>query len=87
LSGSDYLQISATGFGGGLGAGDLASLVTVADLAAATGGEGGYFIFDNSGDNVGTVYWDETGGTSDDAQAFARLAAGTPLLPSDFHVV
>jgi len=87
LSGSDYLQISATGFGGGLGAGDLVTLVTVADLAAATGGEGGYFIFDNSGDNVGTVYWDETGGTSEDAQAFARLATGTSLLPSDFHVV
>jgi Ca2+-binding RTX toxin-like protein len=87
LSGSDYLQISATGFGGGLSAGDLATLVTVADLAAAAGGEGGYFIFDNAGDHAGTVYWDETGGTSDDAQAFARLAAGTPLLPSDFHVV
>jgi len=62
-------------------------LQTVADVAnASSAGNTGYFIFDNSGTNSGTIYWDPTGGSSGDAVAFAKIN-GTTLLPSDFHVV
>ena len=84
----DILQISASGFGGGLIAGAKPSLVSVSDVAAADhSGSHGYFIFDNAGADAGTLYWDPTGGTSEDAIAFAKLQGVSSLLPSDFHVV
>ncbi|KAA5602784.1 calcium-binding protein [Blastochloris sulfoviridis] len=88
VSRTDYFEISASGFGGGLVAGTSATLKTVADVAAASNtGTKGYFIFDNSGANAGTVYWDPTGGVGSDAVAFAKIAAGSALVPTDFHVV
>jgi hypothetical protein len=47
----------------------------------------GYFIFDNAGASIGTVYWDATGGSGADAVPFAVLQGVTSLLPSDFHLV
>jgi serralysin len=86
-SNADFLQISAAGFGGGLVANATPTLVTVADVASASsGGNTGYFIFDNSGTNSGTIYWDPTGGSSSDAVAFVKIN-GTALLATDFHIV
>jgi hypothetical protein len=80
--------VSASGFGGGLVAGAAVELVTAVDLASANGaGMDGYFIFDNTGTDTGTVYWDANGGNGSDAVALATLTGVTTLLPSDFHVV
>jgi Ca2+-binding RTX toxin-like protein len=85
---SDYLQISASGFGGGLVAGTAATLVTTADIDDAFfSGDSGYFIFDNAGDDAGTVYWDGNGGNGEDAVAFVKLASGVSPLPTDIHLV
>ena len=79
VSGTDSLQVSAFNFGGGLVAGNAATLVTATDAATAAGPASGYFIYDNDGTDAGTVYWDATGGTGDDATALAVLQ-GTPTL-------
>ena len=72
----------------GDGAFGAATFLTVDDVADALGSEGeGYFIYDDSGDGAGTIYWDASGGSADDAVAFARLATGTSLLSTDFYVV
>ncbi len=85
--GQDRIQISTDGFGGGLVAGVAPSVLLAADPAAATGAAAGYFIFDNSGPDIGTLWWDATGGAADDAVAFVRLNGVSTLLPSDFHIV
>ncbi len=85
---SDFLQISAAGFGGNLQAGGVASLVTVSDVAlASSAGTDGYFIFVNSGPGAGSVYYDADGGPADDAVLFAKLQATATLSASDFHLV
>jgi Ca2+-binding RTX toxin-like protein len=85
---SDRLQISAAGFGGGLEAGDRVTLVAASQLGLAAGPAGeGYFVYDNSGADAGTLYWDATGGSSADAVAFARLQPGATVAASDFWVV
>ena len=88
VSGVDSLQISASGFGGGLAAGGAVTLVAAVSAATASNaGAGGYFIFDNSGADAGTVLWDATGGDGTDAVAIARLQNGATLLHSDFQIV
>jgi Ca2+-binding RTX toxin-like protein len=88
VHGTDFLQISASGFGGGLSAGGAVTVVNAASAGTASNaGTAGYFIFDNSGASAGTVYWDATGGSGADAVAFATLGNLASLLPSDFHVV
>jgi hypothetical protein len=88
VTGTDNLQISASGFGHGLTAGGTAPLVTAADLASASHpGTSGYFIFDNAGANTGTLYWDATGGSGTDAPPLVHLDNITSLLSSDFHIV
>ena len=85
---ADNLQISAAGFGGGLTVGGGVTLVTAASAATANNpGPGGYFIFDNSGANGGTVYWDANGGSGADAGALMVLAGVNSLQASDFHQV
>ena len=85
--GTDVLQISASGFGHGLVAEAAPAFVTAVDIASAShAGAGGYFIFDNSGVNAGTVYWDLTGGSGSDAHALVHLNSVASLLPSDFHL-
>ncbi|WP_148043106.1 calcium-binding protein [Methylocystis hirsuta] len=85
-SGADRLQISASGFGGGLVPGGAATLLTAADIASVNNAAGA-FIYDNAGANAGTLYWDANGGSGADAQAFARLGATTALAASDFTIV
>jgi len=86
-SGVDTIEVSASGFGGNLVAGGTVDVLEVGDLADASGGTDGYFILDNDGADAGTLYWDPTGGTSDDATAIAVLQNTSTLLPSDFDVV
>jgi Ca2+-binding RTX toxin-like protein len=87
VSGLDSLQISASGFGGGLSAGGAVTLIAALSAAAAVNaGLGGYFIFDNSGADAGTVLWDATGGSGADAVAIAKLQTGAILQHSDFQI-
>jgi Ca2+-binding RTX toxin-like protein len=85
--GQDKLQISADGFGGGLVAGGAPTLLLSADPATVTGDVGGYFILDNSGTDIGTLWWDSTGGDAGDAVAFLRLTGISTLAPADFLIV
>jgi len=87
VSGTDWLGISASGFGGGLVAGGAATLVSAADAASVSGGAGGYFIFDNAGPGSGTLYWDPTGGSGSDAVAFVQLVGVSSLQASDLHLL
>jgi Ca2+-binding RTX toxin-like protein len=87
-SGEDVLQISASGFGHGLVAGTSAAVVNAASASAASHvGADGYFIFDNTGGGLGTLYWDATGGNGADALAIAKLAGVASLAQSDFQLV
>ena len=88
VSGIDHFEISADGFGGDLFAGATVTLVTVSELALATNaGSSGYFIFDNAGNDAGTIYWDQNGEDGSDAVAIAKISATGVLVPSDFHIV
>ncbi|MCB1489493.1 MAG: hypothetical protein KDJ88_18795, partial [Bauldia sp.] len=87
MSGVDNLQIKASGFGGGLVAGDAAPLVKLADIAGYTHASSkGVFLFDTSGADMGTLYWDANGGSSSDAIAFVTIGSSS-LLQSDLHIV
>jgi hypothetical protein len=86
--GTDFLQISASGFGSGLSAGSTVTVVNASSVGSASNaGTDGYFIFDTTGQNAGTLYWDATGGSGADAVAIAKLGNLPSLLPSDFHIV
>ena len=87
VSGTDILQISAADFGGGLTAGDVVTLLTAADAATAIGPGSGYFVYDNAGADTGTVYWDATGGTGNDAIEIAVLQGTPDLHANDIIVV
>ncbi|BBF92925.1 Ig-like domain-containing protein [Blastochloris tepida] len=88
VSGTDRLQFSADGFGGGLTPGETVALVTAANIASAMNADGGgYFIFANAGADAGTLYWDENGGEGSDAVAIAKISPTGVLVPSDFHIV
>jgi Ca2+-binding RTX toxin-like protein len=88
VPGVDTLQISASGFGGGLEAnGDVTLVSAVSASAASQPGDGGYFIFDNSGPDAGTLLWDPTGGSGADAVAVVKLQNVTTLQQSDFQIV
>ena len=87
VAGTDSLDITASGFGGGLVAGSTATLLRVADLSQASSINGqGYFILDNAGSGAGTLYWDATGGTSVDAVTIAQLHV-TNLTTTDLHIL
>jgi len=73
---TDKLQIDAAAFGGGLVAGGSVDLAHAGSAGAASHGPGGYFIFDNSGADKGTLYWDANGGSGSDAIAIAMLSTG-----------
>jgi Ca2+-binding RTX toxin-like protein len=87
VSGTDTIQISAAGYGGGLAVNASVTLVTADSVVNANSGAGGYFIFDNSGPDTGTVYWDANGGNGADAVAVAVLTGVASLQAADFHVV
>jgi Ca2+-binding RTX toxin-like protein len=84
VSQGDSLKIVAAAFGGTLVAGAAATLVIADDAVSANGAEGeSYFIFDAAG----MLHWDATGGSAEDATAFARILGGTTPLSSDFLIV
>ena len=86
--GSDAVQISAVGFGGGLVAGHVAPLITTSDHAMTMqDGTSGYFIYESSGAGAGTLYWDQNGGSGANAIAFAHLNGVPTLSSSDLHLV
>lgn len=87
-SGTDWLEISASGFGGNLSVNGTPTIQLVADLSAASSsGSDGYFILDKSGAGLGSLYWDPTGGDSTDAVKIAILTNVSSLQPSDIHIV
>jgi hypothetical protein len=55
--------------------------------AVAMGGSDGYFIFDDAGKGLGTLYWDATGGSGADAVGVATLSGVTGLSATDFLIV
>jgi hypothetical protein len=81
--GSDVLDIQLSGFGL-----TSVSLVVADDISLVSlSGPKSYFIFDNAGPNIGTLYFDATGGNGADATAIAHLNNVTSLTGSDFHLV
>jgi Ca2+-binding RTX toxin-like protein len=87
VSGEDMLEISALGFGGNLVAGSPPTVVMATGASTAVGGADGYFILDDDGPNLGSLYWDATGGSGDDAVQVAILTSVTSLAASDFNVI
>jgi hypothetical protein len=81
-SGSDTIQISASGFGGGLVAGDSVSLVSGSDPMASSAS--GQFLFDT---DDGNLFWDADGTGSDAAVLVATLSNIPSLTISDFTVI
>jgi hypothetical protein len=66
-----------------------ASIVVNAASAGAAfdGSGGGYFILDNAGADLGTLYWDGSGGNGNDAVALAQIAGVSTLQASDLLLV
>jgi Ca2+-binding RTX toxin-like protein len=87
VEGQDFLQISAAGFGHGLVAGVDPTVLTGAHADASNADGNGYFIFDNTNPNGGTLYWDATGGSGVDATAVVVLQDVAALTQSFIHVV
>jgi Ca2+-binding RTX toxin-like protein len=81
-SGTDHIQISASGFGGGLLEGGTVSIVSGADPTAT--GTSGQFLYDT---DDGNLYWDADGTGSGAPELIATLTGAPPLVPSDFFVV
>jgi Ca2+-binding RTX toxin-like protein len=85
-SGTDHLEISAAGFAGGLTAGAAANLLAVTSLSESALADGlATFIFERAGSAAGTLYWDATGGSLDDAVALASIS--TAIIAADLLVV
>src|ERR1044072_6085337 len=80
--GTDTIQVSASGFGGGLTAGGTVSLVSGADPTAS--GATGQFLFDT---DDGRLLWDADGTGSGDAVLVATLSNVPSLTASDFAVI
>ena len=86
--GSDILRVSAAGFGHGLVAGIAPTVVQASSFdLASNAGTNGYFIFDNAGAGIGTLYWDPTGGSGADAVSIAVLQNLNSLTSADFNLV
>jgi serralysin len=88
VQGVDLFEVVANQFGGGLSANGSVSLVTAASAAVASlNSATGYFIFDNAGPDAGTVWWDSTAGSGNDAVKIATLNGVSSLASSDFLLV
>ncbi|WP_421726158.1 beta strand repeat-containing protein [Bauldia sp.] len=86
-SGKDVLQFSAKGFGNGLKAGETPNFVKLDVVAGYTdAGNKGVFLFDTSGADKGTLFWDANGGSSSDAVAIAMLG-NAGLSKGDFDII
>jgi VCBS repeat-containing protein len=80
-SGTDEIEVSASGFGGGLTAGGPVSLVSGADPVATA--STGQFLYDT--DN-GNLFWDADGTGIGAPVLIATLSNVPPLAPSDIFV-
>ena len=81
-SGTDKIQVSASGFGGGLTAGGTVSLVSGADPTASSAT--GQFLFDT---DDGRLLWDADGTGGGEAVLIATLSNIPSLTTSDFAVI
>ena len=81
-SGTDKIQISASGFGGGLVAGGAVSLVSGTNPTPT--GAAGQFLYDV---DDGRLLWDSDGTGSGMAVLVATFSSVPPLDASDFVVV
>ena len=81
-SGTDTIQVSAGGFGGGLTAGGSVTLVSGSTPTAS--GTGGQFLYDT---DDGTLYWDADGTGGGAAVLVATLSSAPTLTASDFSVI
>ena len=81
-SGADKIQVSASGFGGGLTAGGTVSLVSGSDPTAS--GASGQFLFDT---DDGRLLWDADGTGGGEAVLVATLSNIPSLATSDFAVI
>ena len=85
-SGTDRIEISATGFGGGLVAGTdatghfTANTTGLADAPAGTG----QFVFET---DTARLWWDADGSGGVTATQIASFAAGTALAASDLQLI
>ncbi|HEV2818680.1 MAG TPA: Ig-like domain-containing protein [Allosphingosinicella sp.] len=82
VSGSDLIQILASGFGGGLVEGGSVSLVSGSDPTATDAS--GQFLYDT---DDGNLYWDEDGTGANAAVLIATLSNVPTLTTSDFVVI
>jgi VCBS repeat-containing protein len=82
VSGTDKIQVSASGFGGGLVAGGAVSLVSGTDPTASN--STGQFLFDT---DDGRLLWDADGTGSGGAVLVATLSNIPSLQASDFAVI
>ena len=82
VSGSDLIQILASGFGGGLVEGGSVSLVSGSDPTASSAS--GQFLYDT---DDGRLLWDADGTGSEAAVLLATLSNIPTLTASDFAVI
>ena len=82
ISSKDFIQVSASGFGGGLGAGSLSQTHFVIGTAATTSAQ--RFIYDNT---TGALYFDLDGSNSGfTQQQLAQITGGVSLGASNFTI-
>jgi VCBS repeat-containing protein len=82
VGGTDKIEVSAAGFGGGLSAGGPVTLVSGSTPTAS--GAGGQFLFDT---DDGNLFWDADGSGAGAAVLIATLSNLPSLSASDFTVV
>jgi Ca2+-binding RTX toxin-like protein len=80
VSGSDWLQIDASGFGGGLVAGAAVTLISGSNPAASAGAA---FLYDT---DDGRLFWDADGAGGADPVMIATLSGAPSLSASDIIV-
>lgn len=86
--GVDSLDISASALGGNLSAGGSVDIVnTLNPFGEYHVAQDGYFLFASFDGNIGTLYWDPTGGDASDLATLAIIQGTGALHPNDFHIV
>lgn len=81
VAGEDRIEVSASGFGGGLVTGEAVTLVASGDPVAA--GSGGTFLYDT---DTGELFWDRDGDGAGGRELIATLAGAPVIAASDIVV-
>jgi VCBS repeat-containing protein len=79
--GQDKIEVSASGFSGGLSAGASVTLVSQANPIAT--GSSGAFLYDTG---TGDLFWDRDGGGAAPSELIARLAGAPSITAGDIIV-